>query len=141
MKKIFFIFNIILIGHLSAGPEEAVKEFFQDFNNEDILAINKNSDSPFIYIMGKNTVLEEKYSDVINFNGLKKDGWSYSKINASKVLYNDGDTSMVQVNFSRFDKDNEIILTSDVTYLLVNKDGNWKLKGGFSPNLTTLGND
>ena len=141
MKKIFFIFNIILIGHLSAGPEEAVKEFFQDFNNEDILAINKNSDSPFIYIMGKNTVLEEKYSEVINFNGLKKDGWSYSKINASKVLYNDGDTSMVQVNFSRLDKNNEIILTSDVTYLLVNKDGNWKLKGGFSPNLASLGND
>ena len=141
MKKIFFIFNIILIGHLSAGPEEAVKEFFQDFNNEDILAINKNSDSPFIYIMGKNTVLEEKYSEVIIFNGLKKDGWSYSKINASKVLYNDGDTSMVQVNFSRLDKNNEIILTSDVTYLLVNKDGNWKLKGGFSPNLASLGND
>ena len=141
MKKIFFIFKIIFLGHLSAGPEEAVKEFFQDFNNEDILAINKNSDSPFIYIMGKNTVLEEKYSDVINFNGLKKDGWSYSKINASKVLYNDGDTSMVQVNFSRLDKNNEIILTSDVTYLLVNKDGNWKLKGGFSPNLASLGND
>jgi len=141
MKKIFFIFNIFLIGHLSAGPEEAIKEFFRDFNNEDILAINKNSDSPFIYIMGKNTVLEEKYSDAINFNGLKKDGWSYSKINTSKVLYNDDDTSMVQVNFSRFDKDNQIILTSDVTYLLVNKDGNWKLKGGFSPNLATLGNE
>ena len=141
MKKIFFIFNIFLIGHLSAGPEEAIKEFFRDFNNEDILAINKNSDSPFIFIMGKNTVLEEKYSDAINFNGLKKDGWSYSKINTSKVLYNDDDTSMVQVNFSRFDKDNQIILTGDVTYLLVNKDGNWKLKGGFSTNLATLGNE
>ena len=57
------------------------------------------------------------------------------------MLYNDVDTSMVQVNFSRLDKDNEIILTGDVTYLLVNKDGNWKLKGGFSQNLATLGND
>ena len=141
MKKIYFIFNLILLGHLSAGPEEAINKFFLDFNNEDILAINKTSDSPFIFIMGKNTVLEEKYSDAINFTGLKKDGWSYSKINNSKVLYNDDDTSMVQVNFSRFDKDNEIILTSDVTYLLVNKDGDWKLKGGFSPNLTTLGNE
>ena len=63
--------------------------------------------------MGKNAVLEEKYSDAINFYGLKKDGWSYSKINTSKVLYNDDDTSMVQVNFSRLDKDNEIILTRD----------------------------
>ena len=84
---------------------------------------------------------KKKYSDAINFDGLKRDGWSYSKINTSKVLYNDDDTSMVQVNFSRLDKDNEIILTGDVTYLLVNKDGNWKLKGGFSPNLATLGND
>ena len=141
MKKVFFLFILILLGHLSAGPEETVKKFFQDFNNEDILAINKNSDSPFIYIMGKNTVLEEKYSDAINFNGLKRDGWSYSKINTSKVLYDDDDTSMVQINFSRLDKDNEIILTGDVTYLLVNKDGNWKLKGGFSQNLATLGND
>ena len=141
MKKVFVIVNLILLSHLNAGPEEVIKEFFQNFNNEDILAINDNSDSPFIFIMGINAVLEEKYSDAINFNGLKKGGWSYSKINTSKVLYNDDDTSMVQVNFSRFDKDNEIILTSDVTYLLVNKDGNWKLKGGFSPNLATLGNE
>ena len=141
MKKIFFLLNLILLGHLSAGPKEAVKEFFEDFNNEDILAINTNSDSPFIYIMGKNTVLEEKYSDAINFDGLKKEGWAYSEINKSNLLYDDNDTAMVQVNFSRFNSKDEIILTSDVTYLLVNKDGSWKLKGGFSSNLASLGND
>ena len=32
MKKIFFLLNLILIGHLSAGPKEAVEEFFEDFN-------------------------------------------------------------------------------------------------------------
>jgi hypothetical protein len=141
MKKIFFLLNLILLGHLSAGPKEAVKEFFEDFNNEDILAINTNSDSPFIYIMGKNTVLEEKYSDAINFDGLKKEGWAYSEINKSNLLYDDNDTAMVQVNFSRFNSKDEIILTSDVTYLLVNKDGSWKLKGGFSSDLGSLGND
>ena len=141
MKKIFFLLNLILLGHLSAGPKEAVKEFFEDFNNEDILAINTNSDSPFIYIMGKNTVLEEKYSDAINFDGLKKEGWAYSEINKSNLLYDDNDTAMVQVNFSRLNSKDEIILTGDVTYLLVNKDGSWKLKGGFSSNLASLGND
>jgi hypothetical protein len=141
MKKIFFLLNLILLGHLSAGPQEAVKEFFEDFNNEDILAINTNSDSPFIYIMGKNTVLEENYSDAINFDGLKKEGWAYSEINKSNLLYDDNDTAMVQVNFSRLNSKDEIILTSDVTYLLVNKDGSWKLKGGFSSNLASLGND
>ena len=141
MKKIFFLLNLILLGHLSAGPKEAVKEFFEDFNNEDILAINTNSDSPFIYIMGKNTVLEEKYSDAINFDGLKKEGWAYSEINKSNLLYDDNDTAMVQVNFSRLNSKDEIILTGDVAYLLVNKDGSWKLKGGFSSDLASLGND
>ena len=141
MKKKFFLLNLILLGHLSAGPKEAVKEFFEDFNNEDILAINANSDSPFIYIMGKNTVLEEKYSNAINFDGLKKEGWAYSEINKSNLLYDDNDTAMVQVNFSRLNSKDEIILTGDVTYLLVNKDGSWKLKGGFSANLASLGND
>ena len=141
MKKIFFLLNLILLGHLSAGPKEAVKEFFEDFNNEDILAINTNSDSPFIYIMGKNTILEEKYSDAINFDGLKKEGWAYSEINKSNLLYDDNDTAMVQVNFSRLNSNDEIILTSDVTYLLVNKDGSWKLKGGFSSNLASLGHN
>ena len=141
MKKIFFLLNLFLLSHLSAGPKEAVKEFFEDFNNEDILAINTNSDSPFIYIMGKNTVLEENYSDAINFDGLKKEGWAYSEINKSNLLYDDNDTAMVQVNFSRLNSKDEIILTSDVTYLLVNKDGSWKLKGGFSSNLASLGND
>ena len=141
MKKVFFLFSLILLGHLSAGPEETVKVFFEDFNKEDILAIDRNSDSPFIYVMGKNTVLEEKYSDAINFDGLKKEGWAYSEINKSNVLYDDNDTAMVQVNFSRLNSKDEIILTSDVTYLLVNKDGSWKLKGGFSSNLASLGND
>ena len=141
MKKKIFLLNLILLGHLSAGPKEAVKEFFEDFNNEDILAINTNSDSPFIYIMGKNTVLEENYSDAINFDGLKKEGWAYSEINKSNLLYDDNDTAMVQVNFSRLNSNDEIILTSDVTYLLVNKDGSWKLKGGFSSNLPSLGNN
>ena len=59
MKKVFFILNIILLSHLNASPEEAVKEFFQNFNNEDIVAINTNSDSPFIYIMGKKEATEE----------------------------------------------------------------------------------
>ena len=91
--------------------------------------------------MGKNTILEEKYSDAINFDGLKKEGWAYSEINKSNLLYDDNDTAMVQVNFSRLNSNDEIILTSDVAYLLVNKDGSWKLKGGFSSNLASLGNN
>ena len=141
IKNFLGIVTILLASLLGANPEQTVEEFFKDFNKQDIISVDRNSDSPFIYIMGSNVVLEEKYSDAINFDGLQKEGWAYSQINKSNLLYDDNDTAMVQVNFSRFNSKDEVILTSDVTYLLVNKDGSWKLKGGFSSNLSSLGND
>lgn len=38
---------------------------------------------------------------------------------------------MVIVNFSRYNKDDEAISTTAVTYMLVFKDDMWKLKAGF----------
>ena len=46
---------------------------------------------------------------------------------------------MVHINFSRFNKDDEAISTSDVTYLLVYKNGKWKMKAGFVQGSLTMG--
>ena len=40
MKKVFFLFILILLGHLSAGPEETVKKFIQDFKFGTNLIVN-----------------------------------------------------------------------------------------------------
>ena len=48
---------------------------------------------------------------------------------------------MVDVNFSRYNGDDEVISTTDVVYLLIRRDGAWKVKGGFFGGNLNLGKD
>ena len=48
-------------------------------------------------------------------------------------------TAMVNINFSRYDLTDTIVSTSDIIYLLVNRNGAWKLKAGFVEGNLTLG--
>ena len=46
---------------------------------------------------------------------------------------------MVDINFSRLNDDEEVLSTTDATYLLVYKDDNWLLKAGFISSNLSLG--
>ena len=48
---------------------------------------------------------------------------------------------MVNMNFSRYDEDDQIILTGSANYLLMNDDGVWKIKGGFASTKLNTGQD
>jgi len=120
-------------------PVEAVANYFEYFNNANKEALNENSDSPFIFIIGNEKNAYDKYGDSVDFEGLEKIGWSYSSILSSELIYKDRSSAMVHINFSRFDKNDEAISTSDVTYLLVFKDGQWKMKSGFVQGNLSLG--
>ncbi len=56
-----------------------------------------------------------------------------------ELVYSDDLTAAVRVNFSRFNESDEVISTSDVVYLLVRRDEEWKVKGGFLSGTLTLG--
>ena len=120
-------------------PVEAVANYFEYFNNANKEALNENSDSPFIFIIGNEKNAYDKYGDSVDFEGLEKIGWSYSSIHSSELIYKDRSSAMVHINFSRFDKNDEAISTSDVTYLLVYKDGQWKMKAGFVQGNLSMG--
>jgi|SaaInlStandDraft_1057018.scaffolds.fasta_scaffold73279_2 hypothetical protein len=120
-------------------PVEAVANYFEYFNNANKEALNEHSDSPFIFIIGNEKNAYDKYGDSVDFEGLEKIGWSYSSIHSSELVYKDSSSAMVHINFSRFNKDDEAISTSDVTYLLVYKDGQWKMKAGFVQGNLTMG--
>ena len=113
------------------SPIEAVEKYFAYFNDTDKQALNDNSDSPFIFSIGSETSAYEKYGDSVDFEGLKAIGWAYSSINNADLIYKDDSSAMVIVNFSRYNKDDEAISTTAVTYMLVFKDDMWKLKAGF----------
>ena len=122
-------------------PIQTVTQYVEDFNNADLDALNESSGSPFFWLMADEKNVYDKYGDSVDFVRLRSKGWSYSKINSLELIYEDDKTAMVYMNFSRYNANDEVILTSEVNYLLVNYAYEWKIKGGFAPNKVTVGKD
>ena len=134
------LLSLLISGSLLAqNPEEALYRYFELFNSADKDAINDASDSPFVFFIGANKTVSENYGDSVDFDGLRKQGWAYSKINESELIYADELSAMVDVNFSRLDNNEEILSATDATYLLVYKEDNWLLKAGFINSNLSLG--
>ena len=141
MKTLITLLLTLLVsgGLWAESPEEALYKYFELFNIADKEAINKASDSPFVFLIGNNKTVSEYYGDSVDFEGLRNQGWAYSKINQSKVLYSDELSAMVDINFSRLSENKEVLSTTDAVYLLVNKKGKWLLKAGFINSNLSLG--
>jgi len=60
-------------------------------------------------------------------------------MHSKELIYSDDLIAAVRINFSRFNESDEVISTSYVVYLLVRRDGEWKVKGGFLSGTLTLG--
>ena len=134
------LLTLLVSGSLwTQSPEEALYKYFELFNSADKEAINEASDTPFVFLIGNNKTVSEYYGDSVDFEGLRNQGWAYSKINESKVLYSDELSSMVDINFSRLSENKEVLSTTDAVYLLVNKKGKWLLKAGFINSNLSLG--
>ena len=134
------LLTFLVSGSLWAqNPEEALYEYFELFNSADKDAINEASDSPFVFLIGNNRTVSENYGDSVDFEVLRKQGWAYSKINKSELIYSDELSAMVDINFSRLNDDEKVLSTTDATYLLVNKNGKWLLKAGFITSNLSLG--
>ena len=121
-------------------PEQTIANYFDAFNSEDLIALDKTFHSPFVVLMGDERIVFKNYTDMVDFETIKASGWSYSKINNTNLLYEDTDTSMIHVNFSRYKEDDSVLTTHDFSYLLVADDVDWKIKAAFSAGEIVLGN-
>ena len=136
---------ILLLVSLSANssdlsaPQIAIQKYFEYFNAKDIDSLNNASGQPFTLINGGKVSKWNRYGDAVDFGGLESAGWAYSRIQQNELVYEDDMTAMVNINFSRYDSAGAVISTSDVIYLLVYRDGAWKLKSGFVNGNLTLG--
>ena len=122
-----------------SAPQVAIQKYFEYFNAKDIDSLNNASGQPFTLINGGESIKWNKYGDAVDFGGLESSGWAYSRIHQNKLVYEDDMTAMVNINFSRYDLTDTIVSTSDIIYLLVNRNGAWKLKTGFVKGNLTLG--
>jgi hypothetical protein len=123
------------------SPQQAVANYFEFFNNEDRASLNASSGNPFVFVIGGKPTAYPKYGDAVDFDGMKASGWSYSRIHKNELIYQDDISAMVDINFSRYDDSDVAISTTDVVYLLVIRDGSWKVKGGFVDGNLSLGRD
>lgn len=122
-------------------PTETISLYVDSFNSADVTALNEITASPFFWLKGEDRYVYDKFGDSVDFQALKNNGWSYSKINSLELIYEDSETSMVHMNFSRYGADDQVILTASANYLLMNYDNNWTIKGGFSPTKISSGKD
>ena len=123
------------------SPQQAVENYFEFFNNEDRASLNASSGNPFVFVIGGKPTAYPKYGDAVDFDGMKASGWSYSRIHKNELIYQDDISAMVDINFSRYDDADMPISTTDVVYLLVMREGSWKVKGGFVDGNLTMGRD
>lgn len=109
-------------------PEQVVADFFEYFNAADQASLNAVWDSPCVFITGGHTKTFDQYTDAVDFQKLEEEGWSYSRINSSELVFEEEALAMVEFDFSRFDTSDNVIATYDVTHVLVKKDKRWRIK-------------
>ena len=100
----------------------------QVFNEENLPALEEVYHFPHVKITnGKLTHIENKNTPVIDFEGLKKSGWKYSKINSVKILAEGANSALVEMVFSRFDKSDKEFFRSTTFYVLTKNKGYWQI--------------
>ena len=110
-------------------PEELMDNYFNDFNAQDIIMIERNFSFPLMVIQNGKKTIHNEISTFLNFKEIRKTGWKESIIN-SLILFTKKDKSAItQLNFSRINNDGNVYLTSDVNYIILKENEHWYISG------------
>lgn len=135
MKKILLTLWLLMsFSYASAhpqdgmSPEDLMRHYLKVFNEENFPALEEVYHYPHVKITnGKLSHIDNKNTPVIDFEGLKKSGWKYSKINSIKVLAEGANSALVEMVFSRFDKSDKEFFRSTTFYVLTKNQGYWQI--------------
>ncbi len=110
------------------SPEGLMHYYVKLVNDENLMALQDVYHFPHVKITGgKLARIDDKSIPVIDFDGLKKSGWKYSKINQVKVLAEGSNAALVELNFSRFDANDKEFLNQTTFYNLTRNNGYWQI--------------
>jgi len=135
MKKLLALLTLGLafscaFAHPQDGmsPDELMRYYVKVFNDENISALEQVYHFPHIKIRnGKLTRFDNTDIPAIDYSELKKSGWKYSKINKIIVLAEGTNSALVEMDFSRYDKDDKEFLRSTGYYVLTKNMGYWQI--------------
>ena len=114
------------------SPKAAIDGFISLFNNQQIASLDDAANSPWFTIVDGTTSVFQSYSEMVDFEGLKATGWSYSRTRDVDVIFDDGNTAFVSAFLERLDQSNKVIFDGQITFVLVRKKEDWKLAGWIS---------
>ena len=135
MKKLLAFLTLCLAftsayAHPQDGmsPEDLMRYYLKVFNEENIPALEEVYAFPHVKINnGKLTTVENKDTPVIDYIGLKKTPWKYSKLNQVKVLAEGANSALVELDFSRINNDNKDYFQGVAYYVLTKDQGYWQI--------------
>ena len=114
------------------SPEGAIDSFITLFNKQQVASLDDSANSPWFTIVDGTTSVFQSYSEMIDFEGLKATGWSYSRTRDVDVIFNDGNSAFINTFLERLDKSDKVIFNGQIIFVLVRKKEDWKLAGWIS---------
>ena len=135
MKKLLAFLTLCLalttsFAHPQDGmsPEDLMRYYFKVFNEENISALEEVYAFPHVKLVnGKLIRFDTKETPVIDYVGLKKTPWKYSKINQIKILAEGANSALCELDFSRYDKDDKEFLRTTGFYVFTKDKGFWQI--------------
>ena len=102
LLTLFLFSSLLFAKDANNNPEKVIEDFFYHFNEMDINKINELWDLPITYFVGGEIIVAKSYSEIVNYENLKKEGWAYSKINSIDPIVSQEDFAIYKTNFTRF---------------------------------------
>ena len=138
LLTLFLFSSLLFAKDANNNPEKTIEDFFYHFNEMDINKINELWDLPITYFVGDEIIVAESYSEIVNYENLKKEGWSYSKINSIDPIVYQEDFAIYKTNFTRFNNQDIELISTDTNITLIKRGDSWKLKIAIIPiNIST----
>ena len=138
LLTLFLFSSLLFTKDANNNPEKVIEDFFYHFNEMDINKINELWDLPITYFVGDEIMVAKSYSEIVNYENLKKEGWSYSKINSIDPIVSQEDFAIYKTNFTRFNNQDIELISTDTNLTLIKRGDYWKLKIAIIPiNIST----
>ena len=108
-------------------PEVFLQYFIEAFNDRNSSVLKTVFNEPLLRVTAGRVTSYTRWNEYIDYQKIESTGWARSVINSSSVPFEDNESAVLKMNFSRLDNQDNLIVRSDVTYLLLKVKGAWKI--------------
>ena len=123
------------------APEEFLQYFIAGFNSENKEILKKVFNRPLIRVSNGKVTSYLGWDEYIDYDRIKATGWRKSIINSSSVPYQDENSAILKMNFSRVNSEGATVVRSDVTYMLIKGQQSWKIAAVIIPGVVPVSSD